>query len=270
MRRFRCPYCGGNELQGRFCAYCDSLILEEEPQETPQAPARQEKTVEALPVTKRDVPDVSVYREYHGLNTLVELQADGFVVVHKILGQPDRRNRIRYEDIRGLYYFRPENKFSAYGYIVIRWTGNEHLPVPIRKECTRSLLREEETMIGVCSGQQDWVFTSVFWFLRSMAPAGIPWQIDCADHLPPNADALTHQADFDWHFANCSPVRESAVYLLRKELSLDKKKARALVNKVFDQKQAVLYEEDTNQAKWDLQVMVKLALNERWITVLKR
>lgn len=259
MRRFRCPYCGGNELQGRCCAYCDSIILEEEPEEAPQVPQ---------PAPKTDESDLSIYRGYDGCNTYVELQADAVSFRNNRLGKPDVYHRIRYKDIRSLHYYRPKDKMVAWGHIVIRWTENEHLPVPKRDECNAQSFNGD-TLICFSSGLDDRMFIQIFWYLRSMAPAGIPWGIDSVDRLPKYAEYLVHRMDYDRYFRDCNPYRESAVDMLLKETTLSRKEAWALINKVYDQWQATLYEGNPAKAKMDLQRMIKRAMDNDWRYVLE-
>ena len=261
MRRFRCPYCGCNELQGRFCAYCDSLILEEEPQETRQP-------LEPQPAPMQEEAEVSIDREYDGCNTLVELQADAVCFRNHFLGKQDISHRIRYSDIRSLHYYRPKDKFISWGSIVIRCAENEDIPVPSRWKCDTER-QNGDTIICFASGVEDWFFIHIFWYLRSMAPAGILWQIDSVDRMPKFADYLINRMDYDRYFRDCNPLRSPALNLLLKETTLSRKEARAVINRAYDRWQAELYDKDPRQVKHDLQRMVQHALNNRWTFITK-
>lgn len=256
MRQFRCPYCGGNELQGRCCAYCDSIILEEDPKETQQVPAKQEQP-----------PAISVYREYEACNCTLTLEQDAFVIRNYLIGKKAELNktRIPYDEIRALYFLRPEPKFASAGYIIVRWTENADLPIPPRQKCGGARGRQDETILSVLSSAEAFYFL-IFLFLRSKAPAGIRWEIDDPEPWTPEAAAIGEDA-LSWYFEKYNPHYDRAATELSKGMGIPGKNANLAMRKIFIKKQLEMYESNPQLVDQYLSILIGDELKKSYSSI---
>lgn len=94
-----CPNCGAHELEGKFCAYCGTQLLKEEPE------------IEIDPFMEEDSFELPV-GEYKGTNCSVILEESAFLISRS---GGKKCVRIPYNELHGLYYYRPKDKFGAWG-----------------------------------------------------------------------------------------------------------------------------------------------------------
>ena len=253
---FVCPNCGGNQLRGRYCAFCDSQILD---QSVLNAAERADK---------QDSFDIPV-GEYQGTNCNVVLGREEFTIRHFTFFESGNvcNLTIPYRKIVKLHYYRPKDKFATWGYIVVRWTENQHLPIPARKQCDALSHKQEQALI--CFSREDEpIFIHIFWLLQSQASGCVEFVIDDLDPIPAGVAPILQSINMDDYFQRHNPYRGNAVKELMRSTGLNAKKARTVVHNAFDSRQKELYRMDRELAVRDLNRLGRKAVKEGWSWVL--
>lgn len=249
-----CPNCGASELNGKFCAYCGTQLIADK--DLPMVD----------PFRQKDTFDIPV-GEYKGCNCNVVLMQDALMIRSFVLGGSGNYNNvvIPYKDISGIFFYRSEPKFGSAGYIVIRWPGNQYLPIPSRKGCNTN--NKQETIITY-SFNTEFFYTQLFWFLLSMAGERVAYWIDEPTGFAKYSSNVAIGVAYDAYFEKFSPYRDLAANELAKRTKLKKVRAEALIHKAFDIRQERLYMSDPKLAIRDFNRIIQYAIRGQWSSIL--
>ena len=104
-----CPHCGGTQMDGQCCSFCGARLISEVVE---QAPCR----------SKWATLPLGVYRGYR--DAYLILRDDHLIIKNEHWDEVS----IPYEKITKVKYVAPA--FLRFGSFSVRWTANEHLPIP--------------------------------------------------------------------------------------------------------------------------------------------
>lgn len=252
MDEINCPNCGAHELHGRFCAYCGTQLFQDEPEEL--------LNLDGV----KDSYDIPV-GEYIGCNCNVVLETNAIAIKQFFFSQSGRISEVRipFDQIVGAYYFRPEDKYITWGYIVLRWTQNAHLPLPDRKKIKKLSFKENvEHSVITFDGPDEQVFYQIYCMVKSKAPFWVQSWIDNPPVSVSGQNVMVQSINFDAYFHQFSPHRDRAITALCKRTGMNRKTAKILIDEAFDQLQSVLYADDSSLAVRDLNRAVRRAVLE--------
>lgn len=227
-----CPNCGTNCGEANFCHNCGTKLIVD----TPQLLTADEDSY-AIPVG-----------EYTGAGASVWLGEDEFVIRNKIFAKIYEES-IPYDKVTELLFARPYGLFGP-GYIVVRWEGNAHIPLPSNK----SEMSLDKTSISFAN---EPVFYQIFQLLRSQAPSCVKSVIVDDSTEKTNLDAVLPDLDLNAHFDQFNPYRRKASAALRQKYRINRKTAWQLITKLFDARQMELYDADPSLAIRDLNRVIK-------------
>ena len=252
MEQITCPHCGAHELEGIRCAYCGSQLLKGEPEDM------------YSPFTEKDSYTIPV-GEYVGCNCNVVLQEDAIVVRQFVIGQKGNRynTRIPYNQIDGVFFYRPEYKWAAIGHIIIRWAGNRNVAYVDPRKYNGTLKQRDEQGLITFDNLDEQIFYQIYCFVKSVAPGSVTNAIFTPSANGVGKEAFSGSVDFEGMFKRYSPYRDVAIRALCKSSKMDAKLARVLVDADFDQRQTALYAERPPLAIRDLNRVVRKAIKEK-------
>ena len=238
-----CPNCGKDCADANFCSNCGMRLK----------PNNLHPTVEAKPAsnlpkrtnTQKGSTDIPTSKGYLGNRGCILLNDSSVTVV----GFLEKRTIIPYDQLSTVIYLRPVSAWRG-GVLIFRGGENKDVPIPEIKNF--SVDSASVTFLP----DQDTIFYHVFQLLKSVAPSTARFEMILPEVKIRKLDEIVQGIDLEYFWDKYAPDRERAVKEICAKHKIKPAAARAIVDKVFDAKQKILYEADALDAIRDLNFLL--------------
>ncbi len=235
-----CPNCGNNCVDANFCSNCGMQLRQKTSQPTVGA-----KPMYNLPTrinTHKGSTDIPTSQGYLGRRGCVVLNDSSVTVV----GFLDKRTIIPYAQLSTVIYLRPALNGWREGVLLFRGDENKDVPIPATKDFAVDIASVPFSL------DQDTLFYHIFQLLKAVAPATARFEMILPEVKIKKLDEIAQGIDLEYFWDKYAPDRERAVKEICAKHKIKPAAARAMVDKVFDDKQKTLYEADALDAIRDL------------------
>ena len=238
-----CPNCGNDCATMKFCPMCGMRLK----------PNNLHPTVEAKPAsnlpkrtnTQKGSTDIPTSKGYLGNRGCILLNDSSVTVV----GFLEKRTIIPYDQLSTVIYLRPASAWRG-GVLIFRGGENKDVPIPEIKNF--SVDSASVTFLP----DQDTIFYHVFQLLKAVAPSTARFEMILPEVKIRKLDEIVQGIDLEYFWDKYAPDRERAVKEICAKHKIKPAAARAIVDKVFDAKQKILYEADALDAIRDLNFLL--------------
>lgn len=239
-----CPNCGQDCGAFRFCPHCGT-----------QMPTTGTKVLHDIEIsnvrksknTDKGSTEIPTSSGYLGMNGSVVLSDSAVSVCVNGFFQK-HRTYLPYDQITAVIYSRPTSKSK--GALLFRGGANKNLPVPKREHFV-----SDKSAVAF-STDNDTLFYHLFWMLKAVVPTTAKFEMYCSPVQSKGLEEIAQTADMDYFFDMYAPHRERATSAIVAKHGAPREVARELVNRVFDERQRVLYAVDPQDAIRDLNLVV--------------
>lgn len=229
-----CPHCGGTQLEGKNCAFCNAQLISDEPEKT----------------GKEDVSTKIPCGVYKGvLSTLTLYEKECVVKSSGFFRKYEAR--IPYNQITAVVFQRCLPVSFANGNLLFRWTGNKEVPIPPDDRITA-----DKTTVST-STYIDTIFYHVYYALRAIAPDTAEFRMVIPEVNIPELDEYVQKADLTEYFDKYAPYRLKATEAFCKRTGAPEKVGKVLIDRLFDKRQKAIYDVDPKAAIRDLNLIVE-------------
>ncbi len=229
-----CPNCGQDCGNANFCSQCGTQLTQ--------------KTNKGLN-TPKGATDIPTSSGYLGVDGSVVLSDSAVSICVNSLFKK-YRIRIPYDQLTTVIYVRPTRKPKAYGALLFRGKENESVPIP-----KNMIFSGDHTTITV-SWETDVLFYHIYNMLKAIAPPTARFEMIISPTNEQNLKKAAQIVDIDYFFNMYAPHRERAASGIHAKYEIPVETAKALVDKVFDERQKKMYEADPLDAIRDLNLVV--------------
>lgn len=234
-----CPNCGNDCADANFCSNCGVQLKQNRPHLSIEA-----KPACALPTrtnTQKGSTDIPTDQGYLGSSGCVLLNDSSVTVV----GSLNKRTVIPYGQLSAVIYLRPASIWRG-GVLLFRGGENKEAPIPATKD-----LAIDNASVRFAQ-DQDTIFYHIFQLLKAVAPSSARFEMILPEVKIKKLDEIACGIDTEYFWDKYAPDRERAAKEICANHKIKTAAARAIVDKVFDEKQKILYEADALDAIRDL------------------
>lgn len=253
-----CPNCGRKCADGKFCPSCGTklpweeerpvLVAESKPQTNHAEPVPDSAELPKRTNTRKGTVEIPTSRGYLGKNGVAILLSDADVTV----SCPWSRERtvIPFHELEAVIYLRPAYNGWDSGALLLRGGQNRNVPIPETRKINL------DSAAATFSLEQDTLFYHIFQLLKSLAPDTARCEMILPEIKLRNLDQAASMVDLEYFWNMYAPYRERAASGICAKHGIKKDAARAMVDRVFDANQKILYEADPLDAVRDLNLVV--------------
>jgi hypothetical protein len=236
-----CPNCGKDCGDANFCSDCGTRLHQK--QENENLPKRTN--------TKNGSANIPTNSCYIGIRSTYLDLSDHSVIVSPLQGYRSRIE-IPYDQLCTVIYLRPDSSgwIKRDGALLFRGENNKYVPVPD----FRQIPTDNSSVFF--SADKDTLFYHVFQMLKSVAPSNADFKMIIPETKIKNLDDIAQRIDLDYFWNMYAPHRERATSGICAKYGIKPAEAKALVDRLFDERQRILYEADPIDAIRDLNLVV--------------
>lgn len=239
-----CPNCGNNCGDAKFCSECGTRLMKK-------------AELTKLPVDTADATVPIPCGNYSTIarSDVLTLYETELHLSHALLFKKVKAT-IPYNQIRTVIYIRPLDSTFGIGQMLFRWDGNMDIPIP------EPLYFQRDHSVISIHPYNDLVFDNIFYALKALAPAGAEFKLIRTAQPVKGVEELAAKVDADIYFNKFAPYRDKAAEEIRKRTGATKEAAKALVARIFDERQQIIYDSDPDAAILDLSLVAGKQIRE--------
>lgn len=244
-----CPHCGGMEFKDGCCAFCGVRLTSTQRQDSPM-----ENVSANIPCGK-----------YDGFVSSLTLYERECVICNRVGLFKQYKTRIPYNKLTTVAYVR---KKSGFGFLLLRWEGNQNMPIPDISEwgkdpTTVSASNEGRTLFfnsdktkHIDAVDGNTFFYHIFYMLKSICPNTVTFRMEVLGNDAAEMNEIAAKTDLSTYFERFAPHRDLAVKEMRERTGVAQDVAARVINQIFDERQKQIYSIDPTAALQDLNLIV--------------
>ena len=240
-----CPNCGKDCADANFCPEC-GMNLQVIHMSQPSSKEKQMHDFPKRTNTRKGSTNIPTSGGHRGSSGCVILN-DASVTV---LNYCSKKSVIPYDQLTAVVYLRPSYNGWRSGALLFRGIENQKVPIPAVKKLTTDIASVGFTL------EQDTLFYHIFQLLKTVAPVTAKFEMILPEVKIKKLDEIARGIDLNYFWDMYAPYRERAASGIRAKYGIKPDAARALVDKLFDTNQNVLYETDALDAVRDLNLIL--------------
>ena len=240
-----CPNCGKDCKDAKFCPECGTkLQLNSKPW-----PIAEEREMYDLPKrtnTRKGATSIPTSWGHRGSSGCVILNDDSVTVINYC----NKKSIIPYDQLIAVVYLRPAYNGWRSGALLVRGIENQDVPIPVAKKLTTDISSVAFTL------EQDTLFYHIFQLLKAVAPTNTKFEMILPEVKIKKLEEIAQGIDLNYFWDMYAPYRERAASGICAKHGVKPDAARALIDKLFDVNQRILYDTDALDAVRDLNLIL--------------